>query len=162
LLHKPIDGRQFEFSPYGIAVTKKQARGSGANPIWYLDITPGHDWLTQPVDTLVEQAIATGNFNAQPIARLAPFIEQMGTSNGARGRQYRKEFWWEREWRKVGNLMLPNPFIVICPEADIAYFRHVIDNHELRINAAFIAADWGLEQIIANLAGFSRDDIEIF
>ena len=40
------------------------------------------------------------NFEGSQISRIAPFIEQMGT--GARdGYNYHKEFWREREWRKV-------------------------------------------------------------
>ena len=50
LLTSDIDGRQIKFEPYGIALTKPIARSSGTNPVWYVDITPGHDWLTNPLN----------------------------------------------------------------------------------------------------------------
>ncbi|SRR6266446_4940990 len=163
LLLEEIEGRQFEFAPYGIAITKKQGRSGGANPVWYLDITPGHDWLTVPIEELIRAAIQAGHFDDQPISKITPFVEQMGSGIGAGGgRRYRKEFWWEREWRKKGNFSLPHPFIVICPEDEIEHFRNLVDNHRFRLDAAFVSPTWGLEQIIANLAGFSRDDIEVF
>lgn len=47
LLTLPIEGRQIQFEPYGIVISKKQGRRYGVNPVWYLDITPGHTWLTK-------------------------------------------------------------------------------------------------------------------
>ena len=35
--------------PYGMAITKQTARTCGVNPVRYLDITPGRDWLTSPL-----------------------------------------------------------------------------------------------------------------
>ena len=100
ILTSQIDGRDYRFEPYGIAISKKQGRKRGVNPVWYLDITPGHNWLTVPLETMMDAAIATGNYASQPLARLTPFIEQMGSGRRAIGDGgYRKEFWWEREWR---------------------------------------------------------------
>jgi hypothetical protein len=160
MLHGRVEGRQVELAPYGIAVTKKQGRAKGVNPVWYLDITPGHTWLTGPVDELIEEALSD-DFENHPIAKLAPFIEQMGTSRIGRG--YRKEFWWEREWRCKGDFSLPYPFLVVCPEDEIDEFEALIEEHDdvVARRAKIIGANWGLEQIIGRLAGFSRDDIEI-
>lgn len=119
LLLEEIDYRQVEFKPYGIAVTKRLARENGVNPVWYLDITPGHDWLTKPVNVLINEALDSGDFEDAPIAKLTPFIEQMGTQES----KYRKEFWWEREWRKQGDFKLPNHFVVLCPESDHKEFK---------------------------------------
>lgn len=78
ILTSPIDNRTYQFAPYGIAISKKQGRRRGVNPVWYLDITPGHPWLTVPLETMMDTAIATGEYANQPIARLTPFIEQNG------------------------------------------------------------------------------------
>jgi len=106
-----INNRRIQFNGYGIAFTKTFARRRGANPVWYLDITPGHDWLTGPIQELRDQAVQAATppggaveaelLAAAPILRLTPFIEQMGpTRDGGH-----KEFWWEREWRRVGDLV---------------------------------------------------------
>lgn len=152
--------RQCEYQPYGIALTKRMAREAGANPVWYTDITPGHTWLMNSVNALVEDAINQVNatrqagdpdacFGDHPMAKLTPFIEQMGS-----GADYRKEFWWEREWRHVGSFVLPLHFLVVAPETDHEDFGRIINAAFTR--AAFVDADWGLEEIIARLAGFTN------
>ena len=98
------------------------------------------------------------NFDDTPFAKIAPFIEQMGTGNGAKF--YRKEFWWEREWRHVGSFKLPHHVILICPDNDHSTFEDLAKSQDRSVKC--VDADWGLEQIIARLAGFSKDDIEIF
>ena len=45
LLLADIEHRDMHFEPYGIAITKRIGRRRGVNPVWYLDITPGHSWL---------------------------------------------------------------------------------------------------------------------
>jgi hypothetical protein len=148
-------------SPYGIAITKRQGRKKGVNPIWYVDITPGHDWLTNSLNTLIQAAIndADTEFAESPIARISPFIEQMGRGPGAMGGGYRKEFWWEREWRYVGDFVLPNRVIVLCPEDERDEFRELLNSDETSVKAKLIDPRWGLEQIIAHLAAFDDSDI---
>ena len=156
LLLGEIEGRSFDFEPYGIAITKKQGRQLGVNPVWYVDITPaGHDWLSNSINKLVETAIATGNFDESPVAKITPFIEQMGSSGSSSGAPYRKEFWWEREWRHVGDLSLPKRFIILCPGNETGAF-------DTDSESKFIDPAWSLEQIIANLAGFNAVDIGPF
>ena len=58
MMVEDIDNRDVAFSQYGIVVTKTYARRRACNPVWYLDITPGHDWLTNPINQLVNDAIA--------------------------------------------------------------------------------------------------------
>jgi len=57
-------GRIEARSAYGQArghVEGNAAAGlGGANPVWYVDITPGHDWLTNPLNALIAGAIAEG------------------------------------------------------------------------------------------------------
>ena len=52
LLTGEIEGRQQQFEPYGVALTKAQGRQWGLNPIWYLDMTPGqpNGWLSKNID----------------------------------------------------------------------------------------------------------------
>ena len=147
--------RDCEFGPYGIAITKKVARQRRVNPIWYVDITPGHDWLILHVNNLVEDAISKGNFAKSDIAKLTPFIEQMGTGEG-----YRKEFWWEREWRHRGNFVLPDTVIALAPEEEHEEFAKIIESSH--IEARLIDPRWGLEAIIARLAGFEPEDVGPF
>lgn len=45
LLLEEIPNRGCQFKPYGIAVTKRIGRQKGVNPVWYVDISPGHDWI---------------------------------------------------------------------------------------------------------------------
>ena len=168
LLTEKIAGRDCQFEPYGIAIARKQARKSGANPVWYLDITPGHDWLTNPVNALVNEAIEKGDFHNQPIAKLTPFLEQMGSrpnGNDPWDRGYKKEFWWEREWRHVGDFSLPSRYIVLCPSAEIPEIKAVIDGL-LPIyepdKVSYIDPRWSLEMIIGRLAGLGSDDLGAF
>ncbi len=152
LLTEEIEGRRFKFGPYGIAITKRTARIWGINPVWYLDITPGHGWLTQFLQNIIDAEICNKTFAKSDIAKLTPFIEQMGT-----GLDYFKEYWWEREWRYTGDFPLSMKFIVICPERD---YDEVTNS--LFPEMTFIDPDWSLEQIIGRLAGFKPEDINPF
>lgn len=100
-----------------------------------------------------DQAIATGNFHEQPIARITPLCEQMGSWPSVFSQ---KEFWWEREWRSVGNVYLPQHGVIwLCPEGEGGSLG--VPPREPTIDPR-----WGLEQIIAHLAGFSRADVTPF
>ena len=96
-----------------------------------------------------------GNFDQSDIAAITPFIEQMGV-----GANYRKEFWWEREWRKVGDFIVPRHCIAFCPETEIDEFKaHVRGSVYAHVN--FIDPSWSLEKIIAHLAGIPPADIDV-
>lgn len=153
LLAQEIEGRNCSFEPYGVAITKAQARRAGANPVWYVDITPGKDWLSKDINALVSEAIKGGNFASHPMARLAPFIEQMGSGpSGSGPGGYRKEFWWEREWRYCGDFSLPSRLLVLCPEAE---WREL---GKLDAGVKLLDPTWGLDRMIASLAGFRAKD----
>jgi hypothetical protein len=154
LLVEELQGRQVRLEPYGIAITKRQGRLRGVNPIWYVDITPGHHWLTQDLDRLRDRFLADPPANPN-LAPLFPFVEQMG-----RGENYQKEFWWEREWRKTGNLALPDKFIVLCPEDSIPDFEALLIEAE-RPYCRCIDPRWSLERIIGHLAGIPNGEIEL-
>jgi hypothetical protein len=83
LLLGPIEGRDCEFGPYGIAITKKVARKQGVNPVWYLDRTPGQvsQWeLANSVDRLRDAAWdrTSRTFRDGNVEKILPFIEHMG------------------------------------------------------------------------------------
>lgn len=158
VLAEDIEGRQVKLAPYGLAIPRRVGRAAGINPVWYLDATPGHTWLTNPVNDLVKKAVLSNGqvpFEQSEVARLAPFLEQMGTWENSK-----KEFWWEREWRKVGDYHLPVRFIVIAPADEHAELKAHIDSLEDHLyKTPMISADWSLEQIIGRLAGFNMDEL---
>lgn len=160
LLTGTIELRQVKLEPYGIALPKKLGRKGGANPVWYLDMTPGApEWLPPAINEIIGQAIAKGDtkeFEEHPISKIAPFIEQMGTWEGRK-----KEFWWEREWRKRGDFSLPQRIIVIAPEAEHEEIKVTIEAHDYHKRTSLIDADWSLEQVIGRLAGFSTADLSL-
>lgn len=155
LLLEVIEGRSVQFQPYGIGITKRLGRKAGVNPVWYVDITPGHTWISTHINALVDDALQAGDFDSSPLASVVPFIEQMGSQQGG----YRKEFWWEREWRHKGDWLLPSRVLVLCPEADIECYADIASLSPY--HGVFIDPRWGLERIIATLAGFAADDTEL-
>lgn len=156
-----IEGRNCQLEGYGIAMTKILARRKRVNPVWYTDITPGHDWLIKEIDHLIDDAIQSGSFEGSPIARIAPFIEQMGTKRTGDSIGYRKEFWWEREWRHIGDFQLPDHLIILCPDDDNDHEEFEGLAKKSGHSAKCIDPCWGLEKVIARLAGFGNEDIDI-
>jgi hypothetical protein len=131
-------------------------------------MTPaGHQWLAHDVWALRDAAVATGDFHHQPIARLLPFFDWMGGPfpNGGLA----KEFWWEREWRHLGDFDLApiwKKVIWLCPEADHDYFRDRVQEatpeHERDTAPVLIDPSWGVEEIIARLIGLPLDEVSVF
>jgi Putative abortive phage resistance protein AbiGi, antitoxin len=165
-----ISRRREKFKPYGVALTKLTARKMGINPVWYVDRTPGQEaqWeVAEAISTLKREAVSSGDFHDQPIAKLLPFFEVMGTwPTTAR----QKEFWWEREWRKRGHVFLPNMFrgcLILSPEDELDHFEALIKPHlgeaeRRRRRRQCIDPRWGLEQIVAHLAGIPDDQVTPF
>ena len=153
-----IQGRQVKLEPYGLVFTKIWARSRGINPVWYMDATPGHDWLGRDVDELVGKAIANQEFDDE-IFRLTPFFEVMGTWPATLNRQAgRMEFWWEREWRKVGDLTFSWDDLVAVLAPVSAHESLRIGLRENSPNPIvdslnFLDPEWGMERMIACLAG---------
>ena len=150
-----IEGRQVPLEPYGVVFTKIWARKQGVNPVWYIDATPepGHHWLVNYIDTMME-----GATDGDEIFRLTPFFEVMGTWT----RFSRHEFWWEREWRKVGDLNFtwPNLVTVLAPAREHNDLRRQLLNqfHEADVRGlTFLDPNWGLERMIGSLAGIAND-----
>jgi hypothetical protein len=152
-LTSEITGRRVSLSPFGIAITKTTARRMGVNPVWYVDITPGHDWLMKPINQLLEEELKRRRkFSRSPLAKLTPFIEQMGSGLGRSGYGYRKEFWWEREWRHPGDFRFTLPLIAMgfAPQHRIKEFENFTKN--LGRKLPFVDPNWGLDKMITHLA----------
>jgi hypothetical protein len=110
------------------------------------------------LNALLDRSFDGSEFTDHDLERIFPFIEQMGSGQrAADSAGYRKEFWWEREWRCVADFTLPRHVIGLCPEADFDEFRRVVGQNGR--SATFIDPSWGLEEIIAGLAGFTRDEV---
>jgi hypothetical protein len=165
LMVGPIEGRAIAMESYGLALPKLKARKLGINPVWYVDMTTGagdsHDWrLSRALDWLRDRMLEAAveddrNFHETLPARLFPFIEQMGTWPN-RGP---KEFWWEREWRHTGDLAIPGSSVMwLCPEGEIDQINERV-GREL---TPWIDPRWGLEEIVAHLAGFPMRDVTPF
>lgn len=182
MVTREITLRQVHLRPYGLAFMKGYGRKRGANPVWYLDITPTHNWLTNPINVLVEIALRGEAYSIDstppavngaliqgppphenPILKLTPFMEQMGTRPG----YYKKEFWWEREWRMVGDfnfLSYNNVVAVFVPEAEHDQFHGDLaialdkDVEWVERRLPLLDAQWGLERMIARLAGVEDQD----
>jgi hypothetical protein len=144
-----IPNRQVHLSRYGVAFTRMTARAKGINPVWYVDITPGHDWLMNPINRLIETTIERRKrFRTSQLARITPFIEQMG-----KGPSYRKEFWWEREWRHQGDFKFSMSEVIFgfAPEERVEEFEEL--TRRLGHKVRFVDPNWNLERIIAHLCG---------
>jgi len=180
MLTREIAGRGVALSQYGVVFTKSYGRKRGANPVWYQDITPGHYWLTNPVNQLNEISRrgqsativstppdVTGPLilspipSEDPILKLTPFIEQMGPTTNSM-----KEFWWEREWRHVGDFlfMLPRVVAVLAPYAEHDALASDLaagpgkTEEWVAGRVGFLDGTWGLERMIAALAGVDEED----
>jgi hypothetical protein len=120
------------------------ARKLGVNPVWYIDITPGHDWLMNPMNKLIERELKRRKkFRNSPLAQIA----------GRSGYGYRKEFWWEREWRHRGdfNFSLEDVALGLAPEGRIETLEGFSERLGRKI--PFVDPRWSLEKMIAHLSG---------
>lgn len=174
MMVQDIDGRSVNFAPYGLVVSKTTARTSAVNPVWYIDITPGNgrDWLTKPINELVEAAIAgcrgldgfldVDVLTRSPIFQITPFVEQMGLTQ-----RTRKEFWWEREWRRVHAFHLrPRGVVaILAPESEHDTWRSEIagyDSQWERRNVPLLDPLWGQERMIGAMSGVNEGDLGPF
>jgi hypothetical protein len=133
-----------------------RTRKAGVNPVWYIDITPGHDFFTKSIDEMIEVARDNGPFRNSPLARLCPFIEHMGTgTRAADGKKYQKEFWWEREWRHVGDFHFGETDIAFgfAPGAHIDEFEKLMRRPKRR-SVRFVDPTWNTERMVAHLARY--------
>ena len=104
-----------------------------------------------PINELIAKTIdGRKHLRTSRLAKIAPFIEQMGT-----GDSYKKEFWWEREWRHCGdfNFSLSDVIFGFAPDHRIDEFEQF--TRKLGRKIRFVDPTWNLERIIAHLCGCS-------
>jgi Putative abortive phage resistance protein AbiGi, antitoxin len=158
-LFADIAYREVQLHGYGVAFTKMIARKMGCNPVWYVEFTPGGARaIANALNNLVEAA-ARNQPTFDDIWKVTPFIEGMGTWTDGLGQLHRREFWWEREWRHLGDLPL-GPWwekaLWLCPEEEIEEFEARLGPRRC------IDPRWSLEQIIGHLHGLSQEDMTPF
>jgi hypothetical protein len=168
-LFADIDDRDVMLRGYGLGFTKMRARRKGINPVWYVDRSAGadHQWrVASALDRLTAYAC---EHEQEPVAKdigvVAPYLEAMGTWPN-----HQKEFWWEREWRHVGDMTFTWPEVALwfCPEADHAEVeQHLRDSMNALgwdhlATPRCIDPGWGLERIIARLVGLGANDVTPF
>jgi hypothetical protein len=145
-----IAGRQVKLSPYGVAFTKMVARRIDVNPVWYVDMTRGRDWvICTALNELVRASAAA--FDGSSISKITPFVEGMGTWP-----EMQHEFWWEREWRHVNEIDLWTKTIWLAPEEAFEWLRPHLYGRPI------IDPRWSLEEIIGHLAGLEAEDMSPF
>ncbi len=130
-------------SEYGIVFSKKFVLQNDANPILY---AYKDNSAAAAIRQLVE---AAKNNSADPIWELTPFVD----APGAYG-QSTYYFEWEREWRKVGDLMFKTDdvaFLIIPEHLHIAartFFDDArAENTGPSYDCPFIDAHWPIEKI---------------
>jgi len=155
-LTQEIPGRSKKLSSYGLAFTKMSARERGVNPVWYVDVTgSGHEWLMNPINGMIRAAAKGGRFRDSKLSLICPFIEPMGSGHRKDGVGYRKEFWWEREWRHRGDFSFGYYGIAfgLTPEDDVEAFEdytRALTRRRIR----FVDPNWSSEKMIAHLCGW--------
>lgn len=175
MMLKDIQGRTVCFRPYGLAITKTTARRSGCNPVWYshmaLEKGRWQDFAITSINEMIKAAEARaagddGDIDAErlseePIFKLTPFFEQMGYTPNTR-----KEFWWEREWRHIGDYHLPPArriVAVLAPAEDHEQLREDLSEiDEQWEQRPILDPRWGLERMIAAMARISDEHIGPF
>ncbi|MEM9610940.1 MAG: hypothetical protein AAGA99_26260 [Actinomycetota bacterium] len=145
MMCQDIESRGTRLQPFGLVFTRAWGRRSGVNPVFYVDQTPGHPWLTVPMNRL---AATLNDKQLDDLAAVLPFVETMGPG---------KDFAWEREWRHVGDLPfeLSDIVAVIAPED---WHQHLAST--LQVDRPWIDPEWSLQRMIAALAGVPWPDAD--
>jgi hypothetical protein len=162
--------RQIELRPYGLAFTKITVRRRGANPVWYVDRSAGaaHGWVVaKAIDSLCRRALAEPEGEIAPeIGTILPFFDVMATWGADR----QKEFWWEREWRHVGDFTfdLRHVALWLSPQEEHPDFEELLrseweaEGYPTVSTPVFVDPSWSLERIIAKLVRLGPGDVTPF
>jgi hypothetical protein len=162
-----IASRVNEFRPYGLGLTKMVARRAQINPVWYVDLTDPSPWpLRNALNSVIDHATKEGWF--EEAKAIFPMIELMYTRRDDEGTvMKRNEWWWEREWRHVGDVdLVPlwDKILWFSPEEEITDVERLVREAGGDAEATVHCVDpnWGLERIIGRLMGLTEDDLTPF
>jgi hypothetical protein len=135
--------------------------------VWYVHVhhrwNRAGEWLIRPVWDMIGDAVRRlngGEITADqaadlPIFKLTPFIETMGR---IRREGRRREFWWEREWRHVGDFQFSRVIgqaVVLAPASDHAALRAAIQS-SWPGNMRLVDVTWSDDQIDGVLVGLDN------
>jgi hypothetical protein len=140
-------------SPMGWAAERLRRRDPDSQDAQSQRVVCFSETIAKALNKLRDDAIASGAFHQQPVARVFPFVEPLGKfERGPR------EFSWEREWRRVRTLHFgEHSAIFLCPEDEIEEFVPPREGEATsewdRRNRRFVDPRWGLERIMAHLSG---------
>jgi hypothetical protein len=153
-MYAEIPGRRANLEAYGVAFTKIVARRLGANPIWYFEMIPPDGPIPTALDSLRNAVARAGDdgFANHPGAAILPYFEGMLTTSTRQ-----KEFWWEREWRHVGDFEFT--------DEDVAFVLAPFEHHaRLRpiVRRPLLDPEWSLERMIASIVGLPESDVTPF
>lgn len=113
--------RNQQFAPFGICIGRGRAWKSMIYPVWYCS-----DFSQAPLMSLLSSDIARlarkGPSEISLALQMAPRFELV-----KRDQHLTKVFWWEREWRCVGDFNLPRRGALICPESERKRFQVLLD-----------------------------------
>jgi hypothetical protein len=124
-----------------LVFAKEFISGNGGNPAFYVN-TQHQRELRDAANALFNRARQEG-FDDSPLTPLLPYINIFGKT--AHGGRY--DFYWEREWRVVGDVDFRYKDVVVglCPGRRIDEFETEFKN------VRFISPHWGLDAIITHL-----------
>jgi hypothetical protein len=163
LLAQPIEGRGVQMTQWGVAFPKYTGRLKGANPILYSHAFPNADGGShQPSNALraLDRLLLAGEINDEPLPnslRLAAETLLAFSSKMQRGGRA-NEWWWEREWRKVGDLDFRYAELAfgLAPRNRVLEMERWAED-TLGHRIGFLSPSWTLEETIGHLADLAED-----
>jgi len=161
----PIQGRNVQLSEWGLGFGKYTARLLGANPVMYVHGFPNKGGgANQPANALNRLRVAVEGHHsgvaplppavAAASATILAFASRMQRAGGP------NEWWWEREWRCVGDFRFTYPDVAfgLAPRdrvEDMEAWVLTETGHPMR----FLSPSWTIEEAIGHLAGVPADDL---
>lgn len=148
LMTDQIEGRHHEFAPWGLAFPKHAARRLGANPVIYFHRGANGNGLAQSLRRLFRNVALDGD-HGDAIRHVLAMVSVMRHEDLPI-----TEWWWEREWRKVGDFGFAGADIAfgLCPRAHVQEMEAWAANQGIG-PLRFLAPDWTMEEMITHLVG---------
>ncbi len=127
-----------KYSEYGLVFDQQFVRKMGGNPCFYVNTYKGIDLKKAVLDL-----IGSPGFEKREYSNLLPFFNIFGPSSSGRP----SDFYWEREWRKPGDLFFyhKDVFVGLCSSDDVEEFSARFDR------VPFICPDWNYDRILREL-----------